>query len=53
MMVANSSNLIVTVKPANQRTTIAPPRRESFSKTSQISNNSEEKFEEEDLVVTY
>ncbi|KAK6622040.1 Partitioning defective protein 6 [Polyplax serrata] len=53
MMVANSSNLIVTVKPANQRTTMAPPRRGSFSRTSQISNNSEEKFEEEDLVVTY
>ncbi|KAK6618727.1 Partitioning defective protein 6 [Polyplax serrata] len=53
MMVANSSNLIITVKPANQRTTMARPRRGSFSRTSQISNNSEEKFEEEDLVVTY
>jgi len=31
MMVANSSNLIVTVKPANQRTLM--PRRGSFSRT--------------------
>lgn len=55
MMVANSSNLVVTVKPANQRTTMAAPRRGSFSRTSQTSNNSnnEEKFEEEDIVVTY
>ncbi|CAB4063979.1 PARD6 [Lepeophtheirus salmonis] len=34
MMVANSSNLIVTVKPANQRTTLIPPRRGSFSRNS-------------------
>lgn len=32
MMVANSSNLIVTVKPANQRTLM--PRRGSFSRNS-------------------
>ena len=32
MMVANSSNLIVTVKPANQRTPM--PRRGSFSRNS-------------------
>nr|ACO12821.1 Partitioning defective 6 homolog beta [Lepeophtheirus salmonis] len=34
MMVANSSNLIVTVKPANQRTSLIPPRRGSFSRNS-------------------
>lgn len=39
MMVANSSNLIITVKPANQRT-LAPPRRESFSRNSQLSGGS-------------
>ncbi|KAJ9582702.1 hypothetical protein L9F63_022943, partial [Diploptera punctata] len=39
MMVANSSNLIITVKPANQRT-LAPPRRGSFSRTSQLSSSS-------------
>lgn len=39
MMVANSSNLIITVKPANQRT-LAPPRRGSFSRTSQLSSGS-------------
>lgn len=39
MMVANSSNLIITVKPANQRT-LAQPRRGSFSRNSQVSNGS-------------
>jgi partitioning defective protein 6 len=39
MMVANSSNLIITVKPANQRA-LAPPRRGSFSRTSQLSSGS-------------
>lgn len=39
MMVANSSNLIITVKPANQRT-LAPPRRGSFSRNSQLSGGS-------------
>jgi len=39
MMVANSSNLIVTVKPANQRT-LAPPRRGSFSRNSNMSHGS-------------
>ena len=38
MMVANSSNLIVTVKPANQRTLM--PRRGSFSRTSNMSHGS-------------
>lgn len=39
MMVANSSNLIVTVKPANQRTLMGP-RRGSFSRNSNMSGNS-------------
>lgn len=39
MMVANSSNLIITVKPANQRT-LATPRRGSFSRNSQLSSGS-------------
>lgn len=39
MMVANSSNLIITVKPANQRT-LAQPRRGSFSRNSQLSSGS-------------
>ena len=38
MMVANSSNLIVTVKPANQRTIM--PRRGSFSRSSNMSHGS-------------
>jgi len=37
MMVANSSNLIVTVKPANQRTLM--PRRGSFSRNSGTSHH--------------
>lgn len=40
MMVANSSNLIITVKPANQRT-LATPRRGSFSRNSQVSSGSQ------------
>jgi len=39
MMVANSSNLIVTVKPANQRTLMGP-RRGSFSRNSNMSGHS-------------
>ena len=41
-MVANSSNLIITVKPANQRTTrtATGPRRGSFSRNSNVSHNS-------------
>lgn len=39
-MVANSSNLIITVKPANQRT-LATPRRGSFSRNSQLSSGSQ------------
>lgn len=38
MMVANSWNLIITVKPANQRT--IAPRRGSFSRNSQLSSGS-------------
>jgi partitioning defective protein 6 len=38
MMVANSSNLIITVKPANQRTLMA--RRGSFSRNSNMSHGS-------------
>ena len=34
MMVANSSNLIITVKPANQRTLSPTPRRGFFSRNS-------------------
>lgn len=40
MMVANSSNLIITVKPANQRT-LAQPRNGSFSRNSQLSSGSQ------------
>lgn len=39
MMVANSSNLIITVKPANQRT-LVPPRRGSISHHSEGSGDS-------------
>ncbi|CAI6364511.1 unnamed protein product [Macrosiphum euphorbiae] len=42
MMVANSHNLIVTVKPANQRTTMSAPRRGSLSRTSQLSSGSQQ-----------
>uniref|UniRef100_U5ERQ4 Putative cell polarity protein par6 n=1 Tax=Corethrella appendiculata TaxID=1370023 RepID=U5ERQ4_9DIPT len=41
MMVANSSNLIITVKPVNQRT-LAAPRRGSFSRNSQVSGGSQQ-----------
>lgn len=41
MMIANSSNLIITVKPANQRT-LASPRRGSFSRNSQLSSGSQQ-----------
>ncbi|KAF4522222.1 hypothetical protein B566_EDAN007373 [Ephemera danica] len=42
MMVANSSNLIITVKPANQQRPQQQlaPRRGSFSRTSQLSSGS-------------
>ena len=40
MMIANSSNLIMTVKPANQRAALAAPRRGSFSRNSQLSSGS-------------
>ncbi|XP_011150814.2 partitioning defective protein 6 [Harpegnathos saltator] len=40
MMIANSSNLIITVKPANQRAALAAPRRGSFSRNSQLSSGS-------------
>lgn len=42
MMVANSSNLIITVKPANQRAALAAPRRGSFSRNSQLSSGSQQ-----------
>ncbi len=38
MMVANSSNLIITVKPANQRMLMS--NRGSFSRTSNMSHGS-------------
>ncbi|GJQ76280.1 putative diacylglycerol cholinephosphotransferase [Trypoxylus dichotomus] len=41
MMVANSSNLIITVKPANQRTVGPPVRRNSFGRNSQVSSGSQ------------
>lgn len=41
MMVANSSNLIITVKPANQKT-LGAPRRGSYSRNSQVSSNSQQ-----------
>lgn len=41
MMVANSSNLIITVKPANQRTVVPPVRRNSFGRNSQVSSGSQ------------
>lgn len=40
MMIANSSNLIITVKPANQRAALTAPRRGSFSRNSQVSSGS-------------
>jgi len=40
MMVANSSNLIVTVKPCNQRAIMSAPRRGSFSRNSNMSQGS-------------
>lgn len=42
MMVANSSNLIITVKPANQRTVAHTPRRGSFSRNSAMSSGSQQ-----------
>ncbi|KAL1115264.1 hypothetical protein AAG570_007295, partial [Ranatra chinensis] len=40
MMVANSWNLIITVKPANQKTAMGP-RRGSVSRNSQVSSGSQ------------
>ncbi|TGZ53997.1 Partitioning defective 6-like protein gamma [Temnothorax longispinosus] len=40
MMIANSSNLIITVKPANQRAALTAPHRGSFSRNSQLSSGS-------------
>lgn len=41
MMVANSSNLIITVKPVNQRLTLAPAHRGGVGRHSQMSNMSQ------------
>lgn len=41
MMVANSSNLIITVKPVNQRLTLAPAHRGGVGRHSQMSNISQ------------
>ncbi|XP_063439868.1 partitioning defective 6 homolog beta-like [Mytilus trossulus] len=41
MMVANSSNLIITVKPVNQRLTLAPNQRGGVGRHSQMSNISQ------------
>lgn len=48
MMVANSSNLIITVKPANQRA-MTSPRRGSFSRTSQLSGGSQQTNTSEEI----
>ncbi|KAK4294523.1 hypothetical protein Pmani_032850 [Petrolisthes manimaculis] len=49
MMVANSSNLIITVKPANQRTmTQAAPHRGSFSRNSAMSSGSHQSVASDD-----
>lgn len=40
MMIANSAKLIITVKPASERT-LAAPRRGSFSRNSQVSSGSQ------------
>ncbi|KAL7292141.1 partitioning defective protein 6 [Trichogramma pretiosum] len=45
MMVANSSNLIITVKPANQRAALAAPRRGSYSRNSQLSSGSQQSMQ--------
>lgn len=45
MMIANSSNLIITVKPANQRAALAVPRRGSFSRNSQLSSGSQQSMQ--------
>ncbi|XP_050311703.1 partitioning defective 6 homolog gamma [Anthonomus grandis grandis] len=61
MMIANSSNLIITVKPANQRT-VGPVRRGSFGRNSHMSSGShqsshttggsdpEDKFDQDEIV---
>lgn len=41
MMVANSSNLIVTIRPANQGS-VTLPRRNSFGRSSQLSHGSQQ-----------
>ncbi|XP_014487686.1 PREDICTED: partitioning defective 6 homolog alpha, partial [Dinoponera quadriceps] len=48
MMIANSSNLIITVKLANQRAALAAPRRGSFSRNSQLSSGSRQSTESGD-----
>lgn len=59
MMVANSSNLIITVKPANQRTLTHGSSRGSFSRNSAMSsgsrqsqhstNSDEDNFEQDEI----
>ena len=44
MMVANSSNLIITVKPVNQRMTLAPQQRGSAWRGSQTSSASHHSY---------
>lgn len=61
MMEANSSNLIITVRPANQKTTLSVPRRGSISRSSQVSAGSAQSAvttsntsdDEEDEVVNF
>lgn len=48
MMIANSSNLIITVKPANQRTALSVSRRDSFSRNSQLSSRSQQSTQSAD-----
>nr|AAX89405.1 PAR-6 [Phallusia mammillata] len=53
MMVANSSNLIITVKPASMRNTVAPPRSKSHDQLSSASSpqhHSYDSDEDEDIV---
>ncbi|KAJ8669856.1 hypothetical protein QAD02_001115 [Eretmocerus hayati] len=45
MMIANSANLIITVKPANQRAVLSAPRRGSFSRNSQLSSGSQQSMQ--------
>lgn len=53
MMVANSSNLIITVKPSNQKNTLLAPRRGSITRSSQVSAGSNTSEDDKDEIVTF